>query len=329
MTVQRTNILNIGLILASAIVAFRFPLETFLAAYAFLGPLHYLTEISWLDQRTYFLSKASRAWILVSLCLLAIPLTWIIRGIDWVGSLAILGAFFGSVLLVRSRRSWIDGALFVAFALFAIGFVFSPTGVGVAGALAILLVTVVHVFLFTGTFMLVGALRGKELFGWTAFIFLIVCGVGLFISGGFVPEWSVSQALRPAYRWFFDMQAILVGGLFAKPKTTPNLFTAPVGLGVMRFVAFAYLYHYLNWFSKTSIIQWHAVSKRRGLLIGIVWLSTSALYLVDYQAGLYAMAFLSLLHVLLEFPLNWKTLGQIGMLITQTRAEALVGNAER
>ena len=30
------------------------PFETFLFAYAFLGPLHYLTEISWLHDRQYF-----------------------------------------------------------------------------------------------------------------------------------------------------------------------------------------------------------------------------------------------------------------------------------
>ena len=36
------------------ISAYFFPFETFLLAYAFLGPLHYLTEISWLHDRQYF-----------------------------------------------------------------------------------------------------------------------------------------------------------------------------------------------------------------------------------------------------------------------------------
>ena len=38
----------------SAILAYFMPFETFLFAYAFLGPLHYLTEISWLHDRQYF-----------------------------------------------------------------------------------------------------------------------------------------------------------------------------------------------------------------------------------------------------------------------------------
>ena len=48
------NYLNIGLMFMSAILAFFMPFETFLFAYAFLGPLHYLTEISWLHDRQYF-----------------------------------------------------------------------------------------------------------------------------------------------------------------------------------------------------------------------------------------------------------------------------------
>ena len=39
----------------SAIGAFFLPFEVFLFAYAFLGPLHYLTEISWLHDRNIFL----------------------------------------------------------------------------------------------------------------------------------------------------------------------------------------------------------------------------------------------------------------------------------
>ena len=38
----------------SCIAAFIMPFEVFLFAYAFMGPLHYLTEISWLHDRQYF-----------------------------------------------------------------------------------------------------------------------------------------------------------------------------------------------------------------------------------------------------------------------------------
>ena len=51
---NKVNYINIALMLASIIAAFVMPFETFLFAYAFLGPLHYLTEISWLHDRKYF-----------------------------------------------------------------------------------------------------------------------------------------------------------------------------------------------------------------------------------------------------------------------------------
>ncbi|MFM1809508.1 MAG: hypothetical protein RLZZ382_733, partial [Bacteroidota bacterium] len=51
---DKINYVNIGLMLITAALAFFMPFETFLLAYAFLGPLHYLTEISWLHDRQYF-----------------------------------------------------------------------------------------------------------------------------------------------------------------------------------------------------------------------------------------------------------------------------------
>jgi hypothetical protein len=54
LTTTQINYLNIGLMIVSCLLAFRFPFELFLFSYAILGPLHYLTEISWLHDRKYF-----------------------------------------------------------------------------------------------------------------------------------------------------------------------------------------------------------------------------------------------------------------------------------
>ena len=48
LTTQQIDWLNIGFMVASAAAAYALPFEVFLFAYAVLGPLHYLTEISWL-----------------------------------------------------------------------------------------------------------------------------------------------------------------------------------------------------------------------------------------------------------------------------------------
>ena len=47
-----------------------------------------------------------------------------------------------------------------------------------------------------------------------------------------------------------------------------------LGIGVMRLIAFAYQYHYLNWFSKTSIIKWHEVTRARAAtILRVGWLA--------------------------------------------------------
>src|SRR5262249_43576366 len=95
----------------------------------------------------------------------------------------------------------------------------------------------------------------------------------------------------------------------------PSGVYEPVGAGVMRLIAFAYLYHYLNWFSKTSIIKWHEVGRNRAVGILGFWLAGGAVYLYDYRLGLGLFYFLSLLHVFLEFPLNHQTFVEIGKAI--------------
>ncbi len=53
-TGDRLDQLNMALMLASCAAAFALPFELFLFAYAVLGPLHYLTEISWIHDKGYF-----------------------------------------------------------------------------------------------------------------------------------------------------------------------------------------------------------------------------------------------------------------------------------
>src|ERR1700756_5770386 len=64
------NITNMGLMLFSTVMAFIIPFKLFLFVYAVLGPLHYLTEISWLEKRNYFITKKIHAWPYVLIALL-------------------------------------------------------------------------------------------------------------------------------------------------------------------------------------------------------------------------------------------------------------------
>jgi hypothetical protein len=80
---------------------------------------------------------------------------------------------------------------------------------------------------------------------------------------------------------------------------------------VTRILAFAYLYHYLNWFSKTSVIGWANISVKRAGLIIVCWIASVALYACNFVLGFQFLLALSFLHVLLEFPLNHITIRQI------------------
>jgi hypothetical protein len=91
-----------------------------------------------------------------------------------------------------------------------------------------------------------------------------------------------------------------------------TVFFSTIGIMLMRFIAFAYLYHYLNWFSKTEVIRWHKVPKIRFAAVIILWLLACGAYAYDYSIGLNFLFFLSFTHVLLEFPLNIVSIVGIG-----------------
>src|SRR5947209_13065510 len=81
LTTRHVDWLNIALMLLSAAAAYIIPFELFLFAYAVLGPLHYLTEISWLHDRKYFVEakrardrRARRAWLILVAATLAVML---------------------------------------------------------------------------------------------------------------------------------------------------------------------------------------------------------------------------------------------------------------
>lgn len=312
MRTSTLDTVNIFLMLVSALVSFFIPFELFLFSYAVLGPLHYVTEISWLHGKKYFLAQVPQyVWPLVCGVVLAL-LTLIGHQGHFVSVYAslITSAFLGALVLsgATTRRQRIIGSSLVMMCAVAIWL--SPTLVAIA---AILLPTVIHVFLFTASFMLVGALKSNSRLGIIATLLFIILSSVLLLSfvGAEVPH--VSHRAQEIYASFEITNMTLLSLL---PVTLTDAKTAvystAVGLAVMRFLAFVFTYHYLNWFSKTQLIRWHAVSRTTGAVMIGVWLSSVALYLYDYRLGILALSFLSMLHVLLEFPLNQWTFLELG-----------------
>ena len=74
--------INIWLLIFSFAIAIYLPFELFLFSYAFLGPLHYLTEINWLDDKTYFLKSKNKIFIVFAIIIAAFPLLKYLESID-------------------------------------------------------------------------------------------------------------------------------------------------------------------------------------------------------------------------------------------------------
>ncbi len=353
---NKINYLNIGLIILSIFAAFVMPFETFLFAYAFLGPLHYLTEISWLHDRQYF-SKGKYDFI--PLLIIGIVITYdyfaskygfsksfttMYSDLNLYGKLLTL-ALAASILFALVKNIWVKIISIVLLFAF-IDQWFAPNTIDIQGnpifkgssatfTVTSLVPTLIHVYIFTGLFMLYGSLKSRNVSGLVSVLFFIAAPI---ILWNLIPGQSmvpVTSFGRDAYYasgdGFWDLNLSLIKefnltelpvkkgyvDMYGDPAidakaSLPIIFESKVGITLMRIIAFAYLYHYLNWFSKTEIIRWHQVPKVRFALVIFLWLLACGLYAYNYSLGLTYLFFLSFCHVLLEFPLNIVSIVGIG-----------------
>jgi hypothetical protein len=362
---DRINYLNIGLMLFSCAAAFVMPFEVFLFAYAVMGPLHYLTEISWLHDRQYFTKGKYDFLVLLIIGVVlafwdaAINYGWWPFNNDENRQMAndwnlyeklLFIAFFSGIIVafVKSHFLKIIGIAVVFFLSLRIyGQLYTDRltdGKG-EGTMTMLLTsfvpTLIHVYVFTGFFMLFGALKSRSKSGLWSVVAFVVCPLllyFLFQDKIFVPvtEYGMdAYGRKPNDEGFFGLNLRIAQNFFGTqfPQMTDStgqllfytngepalnyssapsvIFNSSAGILIMRFIAFAYMYHYLNWFSKTEIIRWHKVPKARFIAVIVIWVISLALYAYNYKVGLQWLFFLSFTHVLLEFPLNFHSMAGI------------------
>lgn len=286
--------------IGSALLAFVLPFELLMFSYAVLGPLHYLTEISWLHDRRYF---TTGRWDFVPLIVLTV-LGFAIGDSRWFGFFFLaFGLSIGLALLETTRQK-----LWLALGVVALSPLvqsFEPTAV----LFTIFLVTVVHVYVFTGVFILQGSFKSGRASGFVSFAVFLVCGMVLLLHRPPIADFPLGSYASANIELFLPL-------IQPVADWTGVGVTEPGGwLAVVRFLGFAYTYHYLNWFSKTGIIRWHDVSRRRLAVILVMYVASVALYAYSYALGLLALLFLSQLHVLLEFPLDVRAITDVGRAI--------------
>jgi hypothetical protein len=399
---SKINFLNIGLMLITAVFSFFLPFETFLLAYAFLGPLHYLTEISWLHDRQYF---TKGKYDFVPLLLIGVALSYAAFAkdsefnIDFYKEFVALNLFdkllvlalFSSLLFAFVKNLVVKIIAILFIFIFISGWL-APENASENSksttifALTSLVPTLIHVYLFTGLFMLFGALKSRSktgLISVAAFIIIpiyLVYGLPVTPKKNYISDYGKEAYYADGDGFFYTNVSILdhfrlmnepnltnkqyldsiinkdtktnqtpiaerqritdslsdkLNQAFIVPNPESEYYMRPIpaklaipieskdyywnyvffscfGIMLMRFIAFAYMYHYLNWFSKTEVIRWHKVPKIRFVAVLLLWLTACALYAYNYSLGLSFLFFLSFTHVLLEFPLNMVSIVGIG-----------------
>lgn len=305
--------INIILMIISAILAYWWPFELFLFSYAVFGPLHYLTEISWLHQRNFF-SLMRFDYIFLVVCALLLFGVFLFQDshlnlIEY-GTALMVWAFVSALVMVTIKHQLSRVLLFIAITLFSV----AVRGNQLTFVLfAVLLPTIIHVFLFTVLFILFGALKAKSKLGLISVGIYGLCFLGLLFVTIDIRAYSVNSYIQEAYRAFEELNLEIMNLVnIHQPDRQAAIYASAAGLSLMRFIAFAYTYHYLNWFSKTKVIGWGQASKKYVGIIVFIWIGSVILYLGDYQKGLVWLYLLSLLHVLLEFPLNHRSIIGIG-----------------
>lgn len=373
--VRQIDYLNIGLMFVALVLAFILPFEVFLFSYAVLGPLHYLTEISWLHQKNYYMPQGkSLLWIFPLLASLLTIFLILDSWSPWFSkspqiyfrqwSTNIIFFLFGlSGILVILQKKWQRIISIGVLSIVCLSLNLNTTCVTCTNnhgnekslcttdnkattnfvklngkdinndgmitsedncktqqpyrSMVLLfgayIPSLIHVYLFTMLFMLFGALKNNSKIGYVSVIVLIICGLIPFIWNPSFLNYNLSDQIRKIYDVTFLPMNQTVFATFGLGSTQPeNVYSSNIGIMLTRFIAFAYTYHYLNWFSKTSIIQWHKVPMLNLGIVLVLWIISIVLYAIDYRTGFTALLFLSFLHVFVEFPLNFQSFIGIG-----------------
>jgi hypothetical protein len=290
---------HLGLMLAALAITYLVPFELLLLSYVILGPAHYFSEISWLHDRKYFLPQRNVAFGLAGMAVVAA----LVDNAAWFG-FVIWMAFVACALLTTTTAAQSAVLTIVALVVTAVMAV-NESSMAVLG---ILLPTLIHVSLFTLVFMTLGAYRsGSRAQALLVIVYLMAIAVILV-----APPSAATQipAFAKAGQEYFGNVGPALGRLL-------GIANLRLDTRLTSLLAFVYTYHYLNWFIKADVIRWAEIPRSRlALVVGASVVST-ALYFYNYAFGFTVLLALSLVHVVLEFPLNNLALRQLGAAVGQ------------
>ena len=150
-----------------------------------------------------------------------------------------------------------------------------------------LIPTLIHVYVFTILFMIYGTRKHPNQAGKINIILMISIPIFLCFLNTDIFNYRFSPLVKDTYMAnnFHAVNARL-SNLLGVYDDLRFFFYEKVDLRIQIFIAFAYIYHYLNWFSKTTIIGWHSkLNSKKSIIILIIWLSLVLCYVIDYRMG--------------------------------------------
>ena len=127
---RRTDAVHFALMFAAIGLSYILPFELVLLAYVFLGPAHYLTEISWLHDRKYFLPHRGVA---LALIVVALAVSFV-ENAYWFG-VVVWTAFIVCALLAGTRTALQGMILLMAAAAATIFLASRGPGFAIIGVL--------------------------------------------------------------------------------------------------------------------------------------------------------------------------------------------------
>ncbi|WP_431167711.1 hypothetical protein [Tenacibaculum halocynthiae] len=316
---KRIDILNTLLLLISILLAYILPFELFLLSYAVLGPLHYLTEINWIRDNSYFVSE--KKWLFISIVLTIIVsispllsidaiypfvkntvLDAILKIIKEYSNIAIFMCFMLAIIFLTFKKK--KTKIIASILIFLFGLWFVKKG-GFNLLFGILMPTIIHVYIFTLLFMWYGSIKSNSKMGFfNVWLIVLIPLVILFFP--FELSSSLTDHVKSIYieNKFYVLNTNLSKIFNFSDGSTFNFSDTTVHK-IQMFISFAYTYHYLNWFSKTNIIGWgKSLNYKKIVIIVVLWILAISLFVLDYKLGVVCLLFLSFIHVFLEFPIN-------------------------
>ena len=176
------NWLNMGLMVIACGAAIVAPFHVLLLAYTVLGPLHYLTEISWLHDRNYFTRRnLARRWWLALVVFASLMLALAQGGGDplrHMFGITLIYLVFAAAAAAIYVRDWRKGLGFLLILALGLAYFSGYRTYAWAVLAANLLTTFVHVFIFTGAFILLGTLKSHSRVAILSLLVFVSCAFG-------------------------------------------------------------------------------------------------------------------------------------------------------